>query len=121
MVLAMHRVCDTWNMACVSHSVAVSDRIAEGPKARANLLDKQLRLFPGREVSALVELVVVDQLGIRLLHPAPRRLLELIREGARRHRDLHALRREEAELVFPVEPRSPSRLSWLGMRGRGIG
>ena len=51
--------------------------------------------------------VVVDQVGICLLRPTPRRLGEFIREGAHGHRKLHALRAKEAELVaqivLPVE------------------
>jgi hypothetical protein len=54
-------------------------------------------------VAAFVELVVVDEVGVRLLHPTLRRLVELVRKRARRNRDLDALRREEAELSLPVE------------------
>ena len=49
-------------------------------------------------MAALGELVVVDEVGICLLRPTPRRLIEFIREGARGHGDLDALRRKEAEL-----------------------
>ena len=69
MALAMHRV---RNMACMSHSVAVSDCVAEALEGRQNFFRKELRLLPGGEVSALVELVVVDELGIRALGPTPR-------------------------------------------------
>src|SRR5829696_7711656 len=42
-------------------------------EARAHLPHEELRLLPGGEVCAFVELVVVDQLGIRLLRPTPGR------------------------------------------------
>ena len=51
------------------------------PEAGANLFGKQLRLFPGRKVPALGELVVMHQLGICPLCPAPRSRIELIREN----------------------------------------
>ena len=52
---------------------------------------------------ALVDLVVVDEIGIGALRPVPRRLVELVREDAHGSRDLDALRREEGELVLPIE------------------
>src|ERR1043165_9915539 len=45
----------------------------------------------------------MDQLGIGLLCPTPRHLIELAGEDAHGYRDVHALRVEEAELVFPIE------------------
>src|SRR6516162_9088104 len=52
--------------------------LAQWPEAGANLFREELRLFPGREVAASVELVVMDEVvGIRALCPAPRRLIEL--------------------------------------------
>jgi hypothetical protein len=50
---------------------------AEGPEARAELLGEQLRLLSCGEVTAPVELVVVDQLGIGPLGPTPRGLIGL--------------------------------------------
>src|SRR5262250_785367 len=38
--------------------------LAKRPEARANLFGKELWLFPGREVAALVDLVEVDELGV---------------------------------------------------------
>src|SRR5688500_5633158 len=97
----------------LSHSVAPanegrctrSNRVmsAQRSKAGADLFHEQLRLLPGGEVPALVELVVMEQLGIGLLRPAPRHLIELVREDAHGYRDVHALRVEEAELVLPIE------------------
>jgi hypothetical protein len=40
---------------------------------------EELRLLPGRKVSALGKLVVVDELRIRPLCPTPRRRIEFIR------------------------------------------
>src|SRR5262245_48747497 len=72
---------------------------AQRLETNSQLFGQGLGLLPGREVSALGEPVEVDEIGIRLLRPAPRRLEQVIREGARRHGDLHALRPKEAELV----------------------
>ena len=66
------------------------------------LIHEGLRLLPGGKVTTLWKPVVVDQVGICLLGPTPRRLGEFIREGAHGHRKLHALRAKEAELVADV-------------------
>src|SRR6266481_8692807 len=55
-------------------------RSAQRFEPRAKFGHEDLRLFPRREVSAFVDLVVVDELGIRLLRPAPRGLIELVRK-----------------------------------------
>ena len=48
----------------------ISDRLfPERPEARADLFGQELRLFPGGEVPALFQLVVVDELGIGPLRP----------------------------------------------------
>src|SRR5260370_24042036 len=70
---------------------------------RAQLWHEEPRLFPGREVPALVEFVVVDELGVRALRPAPRSGTEIIREDAHRDGDGDALRGKEGELVLPVQ------------------
>ena len=46
-------------------------------------------------MSALGQLVVVDQFGIRLLCPAPRGWIELVREDAHGNRDADAFDAEE--------------------------
>src|SRR3954471_18398926 len=56
--------------------------LAKRAEPRAQLGGVQLRLLPGGEVAALVELVVVDQVGVGLLCPTPRHLIELVREDA---------------------------------------
>src|SRR5258708_38647557 len=60
---------------------------------------KQLGLLPRREVPALVEPVVVDQLGISPLGPASRGGVYLVREDANGHRDRNMLGLEEGQLV----------------------
>ena len=45
----------------------------------AHLGGEKLRLFPGREVGALRQFVVVDELRICLLRPTARGLIELAR------------------------------------------
>jgi hypothetical protein len=46
-----------------------------------------LRLFPGREVAAFVELVVMDEFGIGPLCPTARNFLDLVRKKAHCYRD----------------------------------
>src|ERR1700693_5314256 len=72
-------------------------------KRRAEVAHEELRLLPRREVAALVVPGVKDELGIRLLRPALRRLIELLREGAHAGRDGDVLRCEEREMALPVE------------------
>jgi len=69
----------------------------------AQLFHKKLRLFPCREVTAFVELVVVDEVRVGLLDPAPRRRVKLFREDADGHRDGDAPGLEEGAFVLPVE------------------
>src|SRR5215472_7558143 len=78
---------------------------AQCAEARADLFGEELRLFPGGEVAALVDLVVVDEVGVGPFGPAARRLILLVGEDARGHRDGHALGVEEATLIFPVQTR----------------
>ena len=85
--------------------LAVRSILAERSERRPELCGEELRLLPGREVAALVELVVVDELGIRPLRPTPRGLILLARKDAHGHRDGDALGVEKAALVFPVETR----------------
>src|SRR5215216_4235686 len=75
-------------------------------EADAELVREQLRLLPGGEVTAPVDLVEVDEVGVGLLGPASRRLVLLAGEDRYGNRDLHSLGVEEAALVLPVEARS---------------
>src|SRR5215204_2399904 len=77
--------------------------LAKRPERGPHLGREELRLLPGREVVALVDLVEVDEVGIGLLGPTARRLIELTREDAHGGRNRGALDVEEAERVLPVE------------------
>src|SRR5215213_3083911 len=77
--------------------------LAKRPEARADLFREQLRLLPGRKVPAPVDLVEVDEIGIGLLRPTLRHLIELVRKDTHGYRDGDALRVEEAELVLPIK------------------
>ena len=46
----------------------------------ARIFRQKIRPFPGGEMAAPVELVEVDEVGIGLFGPAPRRLVLLARE-----------------------------------------
>jgi hypothetical protein len=46
----------------------------------AKFLTEEFRLFPGREVTAFVELVLVNQVGICPLGPTPRSLVQFVWE-----------------------------------------
>src|SRR5918992_4286942 len=85
--------------------------LAKRPEARSDLVAEQLRLLPSREVPALVDPVEVDEIGVGLLRPTPRHLIELIGKAAHRDRDGDALRTEEGELVLPIQtPRRDPRV-----------
>src|SRR5262249_1802004 len=88
---------------------AIFRRLAQGFERGAHLGDEERGLLPRREVSTLGQLVVVDELRVRLLRPTARCLIELVREGAHGDRDLDAPRVEETSSrmvrVIPVEAR----------------
>jgi hypothetical protein len=77
--------------------------LAEGPEAGAKLFGKELRLFPRGEVAALLNLVVVDEVGIGTLRPTSGGLVEFVGEHAHGNWNGDALRTEKGELVFPIE------------------
>src|SRR3954451_22940179 len=77
--------------------------LAQRSQARAHLFYEEVRLLPCGEVPADGQSVVVDEVGIGLLCPTPRHLIELVREDAHRYRNGDALRAEEGQLVFPIE------------------
>ena len=71
---------------------------------------EQFRLFPCREMTALVGLVEVDEVVVGVLHPVARRLEELVREHAVGDRELDVRRRilERGRCRssgLPVQPR----------------
>src|ERR1700693_4628511 len=63
---------------------------AQRSERRSHLGHEKRGLLPRSEVAALVELVVVDQLGIGTLRPAPRGCIDFIGEDAHGDRDLDA-------------------------------
>src|ERR1700730_15654491 len=81
-------------------SVADSSQRSEGS---SDLLTKKFRFFPGREVTALWESVVVDQFGIGFLCPGLRGCIDLIGKNAHGSRDRDTFRSEQAKLAFPIE------------------
>src|SRR5262245_32818891 len=82
-----------------------SHRLAQRPERGTQLGTEELRLFPGGEVSAFVDLVVVDEFGIGAFRPAPRRFVLFAREDGYGDRNLDALGVEKSTLVFPIEAR----------------
>src|SRR5687768_739640 len=79
--------------------------MANRPERGSDFLGEEMWLLPGGEVTTLVDLVVVDEAGIRPLRPTPRRLILLARKHAHGDRDGNPLGVEEAAPVFPVETR----------------
>src|SRR4029079_6334039 len=90
-------------IAMSSTRIDVAGRLPQRLERRPKIGHEDLRLLPGRKVAAFVGLVVVDELRIGLLRPAPRSLIELLRKGAHGRRDGDVLRGEERELALPVQ------------------
>src|SRR4051795_5271705 len=103
-ILLSARICGRGRSRIGPVSVFVRGRLTERPKGGAKFVGESPRLLPGGEVATLVDLVVVDEVGICPLRPAPRGLVLLAREHADGDRDGHAFDVEEAAPVFPVEP-----------------
>src|SRR5260370_19815080 len=76
---------------------------------RGHFFSKGLGLSPSRKVPAFVELVVVDQFGIRPLRPTARAQIDLVRKGAYGNGDGNAFDTEIREFAFPVEACSGNR------------
>src|SRR5580693_605011 len=82
----------------------LSDRsVAQRSEARANFFRKELRLFPGRVVSASVYLVVVDEFVIRPLRPTSWGLIVLAGKDAYRSWDGDIGRVIKIDVKFPIE------------------
>src|SRR5260370_14498402 len=78
--------------------------LAQRPERRPHLGGEQVWLFPGGEVAAPVEGVVVDEVvGVGALGPAAGGLIELVREDADGKRNRDGLGVEEVRLVLPVQ------------------
>src|SRR5688572_30375317 len=80
-------------------------RPPERSEGCAELRRKHVGLLQRGEVSAVRELVVMNQLRIRALRPGPGGLVELVRESADRDRDGDVFRCKERELAFPIQTR----------------
>src|SRR3954447_14376835 len=66
----------------------------------AQLGGVELGLLPGGEVPAALDLVVVDEVGVRLLSPAPRGVDDVVGEDAYGHRNGDVPDGGPAGLVF---------------------
>jgi hypothetical protein len=78
---------------------------AERPEGRPQFVSENRRLLPSGEVSTLVGSVVINELGVGPLGPAPRGLILLAGKDGHRHRNGDTLGVEEATLIFPIEAR----------------
>jgi len=90
--------------------VGIRERLERG----AHLTREELRLFPGREVPALLRHVVVNEVVVRALHPVLRRLEDLVGkhrvgDGERQVRRRILERRSSALCLLPVNPRGRRR------------
>src|SRR6266850_309479 len=81
-------------------SMIEDDSGPQRSEGRAQLRHEGLRLFPCRKVRAFVEPVVVDELGIRALGPAPWCGVDL-EQVARRHHTREARRPVDWTMVLP--------------------
>src|SRR5215211_1298663 len=80
-----------------------SDRLTQRPERRSHFRAKNERLFPGSEVSALLELVVMNELWKRPLCPRSRSRIDFVWEHAHRHWNRNILHIEKRQLVFPIK------------------
>ena len=98
-------------MTRTARAYSVSVGLPERPERRAELLGEEPRLFPGREVTTLVDLVEVDEIAIGAPGPGLRGSIDLLRKhrDGHRERDLGGLLRgrEKNALAggLPVQPR----------------
>src|SRR5262249_22958051 len=91
-------------------SGAGDSRSAKRSERRPKLVCKDLRLLPGGEVTALVDLVVVDDVRVGGLDPTPRGLEDLAGEGRETDRDVDRRRRlaggaSGGLCALPIRPR----------------
>ena len=61
----------------------------------AQLFHQELRLFPGCKVPTFIELVVVDEFGIRPFGPTAWNCIDLVRKNTHGYRDGDAFRGEK--------------------------
>lgn len=68
-------------------------------ETRYGLLQRTLRLMPGREVPAFRQLVVMNQVGMGFLGPGARRRIQLVGEDTDANREGDALRRKVSQAI----------------------
>src|SRR5690348_12337242 len=87
------------------HRASISPISTQWSEPGPHFLSEQQRLFPCREMAALVDLVEIDQVVITPLGPAARRLIDLAREDRDRggQRDIDGI--EVVRVVFPIDLR----------------
>src|SRR5262249_14523074 len=83
--------------------IAAGWYLAQRLECRTELGREQLRLLPGCEVAALGDPVVINELRIRSLSPAPRRLIQFVRKRGNCSWDLDVFWRKEREFAFPIQ------------------
>src|SRR5579859_7436202 len=88
-------------------------RAAESPEACPQFLDEYLRLFPGCEVAATLDLIPMNEVGEGPLGPYPRRAEDFAGEDCAAHRQVDF--GEGAEILAPALPVHPRR------RAAGVG
>src|SRR5688500_1317923 len=76
---------------------------SQRPECGSQLGGEERGLFPRCEVTAFVDLVEVDEVGVRVLGPTSRRLILLAGKDAHGHGHGDAFGVEKATLVLPVE------------------
>jgi hypothetical protein len=86
-------------------ALALPKKLPQRSEARANLFRKEVRLFPGRKVPALGDLVEVNKPGVRPLRPAPRSRIEFVGKDAHGNGDGDAFDAEIPEFapILPIE------------------
>src|SRR6516165_9966285 len=83
---------------------ALSCLFEKGLETGAKFLDKQARLLKGCEMAAFVEFIPMDQLRRAAFGPAPRRLIELLREDAIATGQWHGLIDHKSAIeTLPIE------------------
>src|ERR1051326_3202278 len=86
------------NSARIRNDLWTTQRV----ERRAHFRREEQRLFPRREVPALVHLVEVGEVRVTALCPAPGGLVDLAGEDGERRRDGEVLGAEVRGLVVPV-------------------
>src|SRR5947209_8763983 len=101
---------ETSGIACVvgkantSHAVWCFS-LAQRAETRAQFVAKGLWLLPRREMRALGQAVVVDEVRVGFLRPALRRGVDLVRKDAHCRWNRDTFGHEESEFALPVQPR----------------